>query len=91
MVDVVQLRDCVRRLPPGAVIGFNGGEGDLRLAQIVTMHEPSWHGRIVWVDLAHPSRALQYYVNPQGSAAPARLLGTPVCDTHSYVVHAVQS
>jgi hypothetical protein len=89
VVDTVQLRDCVLRLPPGAVIGFNAGEGDLRLAQIVTMHDPSWHGRITWVDVDHPSPYLQYYVNPQGSAAPAKLLGTPVCDTHSYVVHAV--
>lgn len=89
MRDVSGLRDCVLRLPPGAIVGFNGGEGDLRLTQIVTMHEPSWHGRIVWVDLDHPSRWVRYYVQPRGTAAPAALLGTAVCGTPSYVVHAV--
>jgi hypothetical protein len=89
MADVSGLRDCVLRLPAGAVIGFNGGEGDLRLTQIVTMHEPSWHGKVVWVDLDHPSRWMGYYVEPRGAAAPANLLGTTVCQTPSYVVHAV--
>jgi hypothetical protein len=89
MRDVSGLRDCVLRLPAGAVVGFNGGEGDLRLTQIVTMHRPSWHGRIVWVDLDHPSRWVRYYVQPRGTAAPAALLGKAVCGTPSYVVHAV--
>jgi hypothetical protein len=89
MADVSGLRDCVLRLPAGAVVGFNGGEGDLRLTQIVTMHRPSWHGKVVWVDLDHPSRWVQYYVQPRGTAAPAALLGKAVCGTPSYLVHTV--
>jgi hypothetical protein len=95
VVNTVQLRDCVLRLPSDASIGFDAGEGAIRLEQIAKAHDPGWRGRIATVEPGKATgwrqgktvRDLGWYIRSGQQDLAERFDGPIVCHSITATVH----
>jgi hypothetical protein len=96
---VTGLRDCVRSLPDGSIVGFNRDEAWIRLHAIVKQHSPTWTGQVVRVpdgetvgrtEITTEPR-LDYYIHQPsyGPGTPALMTGPVVCRTPQATVYRV--
>lgn len=100
VATTAQLRDCVRSLPAGSVVGYNRPEAWLRLEQIVARRDPAWRGRLAFVA---PGRVvgwrdgrnltLAFYIHDiaRGDSAPVLTAAPVVCRTPLATVHKVSA
>lgn len=97
---VTGLRDCVLRLPPGSVVGFNRPEAWVRLDWIAHRRDPSWTGAVGYVPdgtstalvWGRPVAApVTYYIHQPsyGPGTPALRAGPVVCRTAQATVYRV--
>lgn len=100
VVTTVELRDCVRAMPAGSVIGYNRAEAWLRLEQIVKRRDPDWRGQLALVGPGRvvgwrgdQSLPLDYYIHDRnsGDSAPRLTAGPVVCRTPLATVHKVST
>ncbi|GAA5200982.1 hypothetical protein GCM10023322_80040 [Rugosimonospora acidiphila] len=99
LATVTGLRDCVLRLPDGAVTGTNRHEAWVRLDYIVREHKPDWKGEVVLVlsgqvtgtDEDGAARGLDYFIYQPGYgfADPSLTSGPVVCRTPDANVYQV--
>jgi len=97
VVNTVQLRDCVARLPVTASVGFDAAEGAIRLEQIVRERRPGWRGTIARVAPGQPRGWRQgrvithfdYYIQTGRRRVAAPLDGPVVCRAALAVVRRV--
>lgn len=99
LTNVTGLRDCMLRLPPGAVIGYNRVEGWVRLDSIVREHDPQWTGKLVLVRdgqivgewWSQRVDHVGYYIHQPsyGPGSPALMTGPVVCRTKQSTVYRV--
>jgi hypothetical protein len=98
--NVTGLRDCMLRLPPGSVIGFNRVEGWARLDSIVRARDPGWTGKLVLVRdgqtvgewWSQRVDHVDYYIHQPsyGPGSPALMTGPIVCRTKQSTVYRVK-
>jgi hypothetical protein len=98
--NVTGLRDCMLRLPPGSVIGFNRVEGWARLDSIVRARDPGWTGKLVLVRdgqtvgewWSERVDRVDYYIHQPsyGPGSPALMTGPVVCRTKQSTVYRVK-